>query len=183
MVGLGHLAGDNTGYARDISADGSVIVGGSGFQAARYAGGTVQGLGYLSGGSYSEAYAVSGDGSTIVGYNIFGSEDSSYGEAYVWDAVNGMQNLQAVLQAQGADLTGWSRLGVANGISADGAKIAGVGTYNGVNQAFLAQLSPAAVPEPSGLALVAVGLSVGLWRRRTVRTRAGPRLSERGPAS
>jgi probable HAF family extracellular repeat protein len=73
MVGLGDLPGGNFySFAMDISADGSVVVGGSesgaGSEVFRWtnAEGMV-GLGNLPGGDNSYALGVSGDGSVVVG--------------------------------------------------------------------------------------------------------------------
>ena len=103
------------------------------------------GLGDLPGGTFSShASGVSADGSVVVGngHTALGSE------AFIWDAVKGMQNLQEVLGSQlGLDLTGW-RLGLARGISADGQTIVGWGTNpDGFTEAFIA-----VIPRP-GLCL------------------------------
>ena len=95
-----------------------------------------QGLGDLPGGSFnSAANAVSADGSVVVGQ---GTGDSG-SEAFIWDAVNGMQSLQVVLEVQlGLDLTGWT-LTDARGISADGSTIIGLGINpSGFSEAYIA---------------------------------------------
>src|SRR5262245_27089410 len=70
FLGLGHLPGGVSSSAGGVSADGSVVVGGSDGQAFRWteAGGMV-GLGDIPGGLVqSSGAAVSGDGSAVVGF-------------------------------------------------------------------------------------------------------------------
>lgn len=83
-------------------------------------------LGDLPGGdTQASAYAASGDGSVIVGSGS--TETSGFeGEAFIWDAAQGIRALKDVLAAQGVDLTGW-RLFSAQDISFDGQKIVGYG--------------------------------------------------------
>lgn len=121
MVGLGYLPGG--GYyssARSVSADGSVIVGGSssvlGCEAFRWENGEMVGLGSLSGGDYyrySYANGVSADGSVIVGV----SQSPSGWEAFRWTQTTGMVGL--------GDLPGSRFWSEARGISADGSVIVG----------------------------------------------------------
>lgn len=91
---LGTLGG-LAAHARDVSADGSVVVGWSwttnGIERA-FRWDTATGMtdiGSLAGG-YSRAYGVSADGSVIVGWSW-----TSFGEghAFRWDAATGMQDL------------------------------------------------------------------------------------------
>jgi uncharacterized membrane protein len=128
------------GAAYAASADGSVIVGqsrsiasGQGGEAFRWtAAAGMQPLGDLPGGAFqSWAYACTADGSVIVGRasvqgtcGPFGC--GSFGQAFIWDAQNGMQNLTQMLTTAGIDLTGW-RLEEARGISGNGRVIVGVG--------------------------------------------------------
>ena len=73
MAGLGDLPGGVFGSdAWGVSADGSVVVGGSysasGIgEAFRWENGVMTGLGDLPGGSWSWAHAVSADGLVVVG--------------------------------------------------------------------------------------------------------------------
>ncbi len=116
--------------AAGISADGLVIVGSSqpSDPEAFY---WTEGTGFVlmgdfPGGAFSsDAHDASANGSIIVG-----SGTSDLGSnAFVWDAANGMRDLQALLQENyGLDLSGW-RLESAEAISDDGTTIAG----NGVN--------------------------------------------------
>ncbi|MFM9996914.1 MAG: PEP-CTERM sorting domain-containing protein [Phycisphaerales bacterium] len=146
MVGLGFLpvaaGGVQFSQATAASADGAVIVGQSrtavsinaneAFRWTESSG--LVGLGDLPGGGFdSIAFGVSADGSVIVGRasvdqlppcGIFGC--GSAGRAFIWDAVNGMRDLEAVLSAAGATTEGWD-LQEARAVSADGRTIAGTG--------------------------------------------------------
>jgi probable HAF family extracellular repeat protein len=147
MFGLGDLPGgpfSSSAYA--VSADGSVVVGASesslGSEAFRWTSGS--GMVSLGGGTGSEALDCSADGSVVVGV---------VGEAFIWDAVNGIRNLSDVLVNDcGLDLTGWT-LTAAKGISADGFTIVGEGTNpDGFNEAWIAT-----IPEPATLLLLTFG--------------------------
>jgi hypothetical protein len=85
------------------------------------------------------------------------------GEAFIWDADNGMRSLQDVLTGDfGLDLTGWT-LEKARGISDDGTVIVGWGSGPNGREAWRA-----VIPEPSTLVLAAFGLlslAVCGWRR------------------
>jgi probable HAF family extracellular repeat protein len=132
-VGLGVLGGnglDNYSQALGVSADGSVVVGGS-----SSAGGDeaflwtpvvgMIGLGDLPAGVFfSEAHGVSADGSVVVGRASSDRGD----EAFIWDESHGMRSVQTLLETDfGVDLTGW-HLEIAIDISADGRTIVGTGT-------------------------------------------------------
>jgi probable HAF family extracellular repeat protein len=104
MQPLGDLTGGSfSSTAYDVSADGSIVVGGSysasGYEAFRWTGDAgMQGIGDLSGGSFgSVAHAISGDGSTIVGQ---GTTNFTH-EVFRWTSDAGMQTLN-VVQNQGA---------------------------------------------------------------------------------
>jgi probable HAF family extracellular repeat protein len=147
MQSLGVLSGTGTSSAKGVSDDGAVVVGVSdsaaGSRAFRWtASGGMQDLGVLPGGETSAANGVSGDGLVIVGQS--GSRDGS--GAFVWSqGRGGMVSLQEHLSEIGADLTGWSALTSATGISADGRFVVGSGVYQGSIRAFIADLQ---VPEP-----------------------------------
>jgi probable HAF family extracellular repeat protein len=87
FLGLGDLAGGSfSSNAFAVSADGSVVVGGSqsasGSEAFRWtSGGGMVGLGDLAEGSFfSSANGVSADGSVVVG----GGSSAAGGEAFRW---------------------------------------------------------------------------------------------------
>jgi probable HAF family extracellular repeat protein len=164
MIGLGVLpAHDFFSTASGVSADGSVVVGESGSEAFRWTGeGGMVGLGYLSGHTLgSVANDVSADGSLIVGRSW--SHNSI--AALVWDAANGMRSVDSVLSGLGFDLPGWT-LSEAAAISADGTSIVGYGINpSGQVEAWLANIS--AVPEPSAVPVIFVGVVAPVFRRRS----------------
>ena len=131
MVGLGDLPGGSVySSANRVSADGSVIVGGSdsssGYEVFHWtSGGGMVGLGYLPGGSVSEAYGVSADGSVIVGLGTVG--ESGLEEAFRWTSGGGMVGL--------GDLPGGS-FSFALSVSADGSVIVGESALPSGDQAF-----------------------------------------------
>ena len=140
---LGVLAGADSANAFALSADGSVVVGTSGDQfnltynhAARWTrvgnGWAIQDLGALAGSAFSQADAMSADGSIVVG-----SDSPPNGDrAALWTAPTGLVDHAAYLSARGTNLSGWT-LSAATGISANGAAIAGYGTFDGRTRAFL----------------------------------------------
>ena len=95
------------------------------------------GLGDLPGQGFSStASAVSADGSVVVGRSVSASEY----EPFIWDSTHGMREVDEVLTALGADLTGWT-LESADGISADGLTIVGYGINpDGNQEAWIANL-------------------------------------------
>jgi len=101
MVGLGFLPeGSLESYADDVSADGSIVVGGSStaederFEAFRWtqSDGMV-GLGYLPGHSESCAFGVSANGSIVVGRSETGEGVENKSEAFRWTQNEGMVGL------------------------------------------------------------------------------------------
>ncbi len=163
MVGLGDLPGGGFwSRATSVSADGSVIVGvsnsasgnSSADEAFRWTSdGGMVGLGKLPGGSQSEASGVSGDGSIVVGVSTEFITNPSIPNfnAFYWTADSSMQALWDVLLSYGVDpaADGWTSLLSADGISADGTTIVGVGERNGNGEAFVAVI-PTIAPELAG---------------------------------
>lgn len=163
MVGLGDLPGGHAGSeARDVSADGSVVVGLSAGQSFRWTPtGGMASLGALPNASYSEAFAVSADGSVIVGTALDANNEN---QAYIWTANSGMQSLRDVLVSDyGFDLTGWS-LNDALGVSADGRTIVG----QGLNPDEQPESWIAVLPEPSLMLLLALGFAgLVMWSAKS----------------
>ncbi|MFZ4573136.1 MAG: GC-type dockerin domain-anchored protein [Phycisphaerales bacterium] len=143
--------------AEAVNADGSVVVGWSrstnspqGAEAFLWRQGQgLIGLGDLPTGAFqSWAYGVSADGSVVVGRasiagpcGPFGC--GSEGRAFIWDAANGMRDLQQLATDAGADLTGW-KLTEARAVSADGRVITGNGfNPSGAGEAWRLSLAPA----------------------------------------
>ena len=84
------------------------------------------------------------------------------GEAFIWDATNGMLNLETFLVSQtGLNLTGWTLVD-ATGISDDGLTIVGYG----INPGGLIEGFVAVIPGPGALALLAVASLCGGPQRR-----------------
>ena len=97
------------------------------------------GLGDLPGGIFSsDARGVSADGSVIVGSSYIVSGKV----VFIWDAVKGMRNLQAILEVQlGLNLAGWT-LTDARGVSPNGNTIVGYGINPlGATEGWIATLS------------------------------------------
>jgi uncharacterized membrane protein len=165
---LGTLPGHLTSVANAVSRDGSVAVGLSGAsanygtptRATIWSSGSLLDLGTLPGAASSRALGVSGDGSVVVGLSgapaYVGTE-----LAFIWTASSGMRNLQEVLTASGANLSGWT-LQAAVAISDDGRTLTGAA----VNAAGYSSAWIATIPSPSaGVALVSGLLLV---RRRRI---------------
>ncbi len=163
MVGIGWPAGAFQSEATNVSADGQVIVGmsiGAGWHWSELVGFEL--LGSLPGGTggdfRSEPLDLTPDGSIIVGTS---ETDIAFGEAFIWDAVNGIRDMRDMLMQDFAlDLTGWM-LRTASGISADGRTIVGTGVNpNGFTEAWIAT-----IPEPASAILLLLGTTMLLRRR------------------
>jgi len=151
--GIGFLPTGNASFALGISADGAVVVGNANvqispgnFRARPFRWNSAQGMQaipMLPGPSTGagEAVDASANGSVIVG--------SSNGHAFIWDAVHGTRDLQAVITANGHDLTGWTLLR-AEAISDDGLTVAGFGTDGSTfGEGWVANLAVTCTPPAS----------------------------------
>ncbi|MEX0586917.1 MAG: SBBP repeat-containing protein, partial [Pirellulales bacterium] len=102
---------------------------------------------------------ISADGNLIAG--SIGSAANR--EVALWDARHGVRPLRDILVEDyglGEGLAGWGRLSSLAGISADGSVVAGRGfNPDGVQEAWIAYLGPATVPEPTTIWLAALGLA------------------------
>ncbi len=154
MVSLGTLPGAAGVWDPAISADSSVIAGESGGELFRWTAdeGMVN-LGNLPGSEDIWVRDMSADGSIIVG--------TSNWEGFVWDAANGIQTIDDYLIGHGVDIDGWSFRRV-SGISADGMVLVGAGNNpTGWSEAWVAT-----IPEPTSLALLALGGLAVIKRRK-----------------
>ncbi len=118
---LGDLPGGSFGSeVRDLSNDGTTVVGDSGSEAFRWtSSGGIQGLGDLPGGGFfSDVYAVSGDGTVAAGRS-----QVSLGlvEAFRWTPGSGMVGLGILPSSISDDSQ-------ARFVSEDGSVVVGYGT-------------------------------------------------------
>lgn len=169
---LGVQPGFTRSVARVVSGDGQTVIGfsqlfpppsGSGAVIGAFRWTAATGLVplFLDDETYSVADAVTFDGSRIVGT----STGSAGPRAVMWASTLGSVDLNTYLPTLGVNLTGWN-LTDTTGISSDGSVISGVGTFNGVNAAWI--VSTTSVPEPSTGLLIAIGaVVIGGGRRRT----------------
>jgi probable HAF family extracellular repeat protein len=115
------------GKAQAISADGSTVVGESGYDAWRWTqSGGRQNLGFLPGGDWSDASGVSADGSVVVGTSD--STLGTQGEAFRWTEAGGMVGL--------GDMTGGAFVSQGLGVSDDGSIVVGMGWSSSGYEAF-----------------------------------------------
>ena len=156
--------------AIDVSDDGDVIVGNyrRAFQTFAFRWTEEDGLvslGEIPGHATqnSTAYAISADGSIIVGGNNDWVGPYSGDQAFIWDEINGMRNLQDMLENDyNFDLDGWTLID-ARGISDDGLTFTGTGINpDGNTEAWIAT-----VPEPATSLLLCLG-GLALRRKRKV---------------
>jgi probable HAF family extracellular repeat protein len=159
MLDLGTLGGSSS-FATDIN-DAGVIVGysdsGSGSHAFARVGGTMIDLGTL-GGDFSRANAINNDGK-IVGYS---SIAGGAFHAFLYES-GILTDLNDLIPTG----TGWT-LTTALDIN-DAGQIVGAGSFNGITSAYLLNPETGAVstvPEPSSLALLALGAAAMFRRRR-----------------
>jgi probable HAF family extracellular repeat protein len=124
MVPVAVPVGYSQAFLYGVNDDGSVLVGLSrspsiASEATRWDAGVGVGLGQLPGGSspFGMSYGVSGDGEVVVGQSL--SSDGPQGEAFRWDAVNGMTGLN----------NGLERYSAAHASNADGSVIVGLADF------------------------------------------------------
>lgn len=162
VEGLGFPPGGHSTVTRDMSADGSILVGRvsvddpNGTEAFIWREG--QGMDYLpdlpGGSPYREAQSISGDGRVVVGV----ADGGSGFEVFIWTEELGIRGLRSVLEDDlGLDLTGWD-LGVVpyQALNDDGTVIVGAGTNpDGDLEGWRAILPPGIVissdPNPPSL--------------------------------
>lgn len=135
-----------------MSADGTMIVGdtfsGSSFffafrWRADVGGGAVQFVEPLSGHQHLYFFALDPSGRIAGG----ASGNLSVERAVVWTEQRGLLDLNTLLPASGISLTGWV-LRSCQGISADGTRVAGNGTFNGIDTAFIVTGLPSLLHAP-----------------------------------
>ena len=158
MQELGLLPSADFSAARDVSSDGSVIVGTSGnqspplprtnqaFRWTRDEG--LVGLGMLPGDQTSSAGAVSADGSIVLGQSRLSSTEFT---TFVWDDMKGMRSVRDFLTNElglSDSIEGWTRISV-HDLSADNSTYVG----SGVNPDGNREAWRVVIPEPSTLAL------------------------------
>jgi len=169
VTGLGHLGDGYFSSAMRVSGDGSTVVGYSRaadntdrFFRWTQSEGLMDLLDVVGADSEFNAKAASYDGSILGGEGaaVLGSRAS------IWDATNGMCNMQELLTTgYGLDLTGWALQSVRD-ISPDGTVIVGWG----VNPSGNVEAWIATVPEPSALVLLGMGgIGLVLFGRRVRR--------------
>jgi probable HAF family extracellular repeat protein len=167
MKDLGDLAdGHGETRAYEINYAGQIVGEtwdrlGNRAQAFVWQDGIMRGLGVLPNGSDASIAEGINDSGVAVGTSYVGpAEQASGHRAFVWDSINGIRDLNSMLDASGSD---WV-LGGCRDINNSG-QIVGGGYHNGEYRGFL--LTP--VPEPTTLVmwagLAATGAFIA-WRRR-----------------
>jgi probable HAF family extracellular repeat protein len=159
---LGYLPGSSFDTAYAINADGTTIVGSSGYRAVRWSSDVPQLLGSVPSMPYSNASAISGDGRIIAG-SWFNPGVSS--GTFVWTEATGMVDLETLLASRGVDVTGWDFFEI-KGISADGSSLIAFGSVDGELAGIL--VTDFAVPEATPLSAAVSLLGFGVastWLR------------------
>jgi hypothetical protein len=109
---------------------------------------------------------------------------TSNDRAFIWMEGAGMMDLREMLITSGLDMSDWALLTRATDISADGTTIIGTGRRsNGLEEAFVLRNNDgtsgwrimasgggnAAIPEPSTMLLLSLGIGMATWQRRRLR--------------
>jgi uncharacterized membrane protein len=163
---LGVPQGYRSAAALGVSPDGSVIVGsaltGPVSQTTAFVWTEASGFTLLS-GTFDALQALGGYEVSNAGVVVGTGTLNGQPVGFVWDAVNGVRELESLLESQyGLDLQG-TRPFSAFGISADGTTIVGTayGTTPGEQFGFVA-----ALPEPALVSLAPAWLLLAARRRR-----------------
>lgn len=141
MESLGELNQGEASMAYGVSADGSVIVGYSGFRGFRWEDGSMIPLEPLQESGFQEsiAYDVSGDGSVVVGYS-YNDQIATGQEAVFWSERNGWNpvSLNHLMDGVGIDRQRFWMI-YAKGVCDNGITVVGTGTDTNdwTNEAFL----------------------------------------------
>lgn len=173
LLDLGSFTGVDVGTsaARDISADGTVVVGSADdadgiSRAFRWVEGATGGVGanvqmYDLGtlvpsrsDAESEARAVSRDGAYVVGWSSAGPDGSEETLAFRWTEETGMESVHDWLARNGVDLADGQSLTDATAVSDNGRVIAGLMSLPGYgSRAYIARVAedePGPGPGPGG---------------------------------
>jgi hypothetical protein len=135
-----------TSFAADATPDGSVICGASNTS------GSIGRIGHIwtaaggwerivPGDQSSPALSISEDGQTVVGW--YSGSETTPARAYIWTRADGFNDLQNLLEAQGAVIPNGFSLSEARGVSDDGQTIVGTGVdLEGRSIGWVARLNP-----------------------------------------
>jgi probable HAF family extracellular repeat protein len=132
-------------------------------QAFLWNGTTMEGLGDLPNGYFlSSAYDVNNRGQ-VVGVGSITASAATASRAFIWDADNGLVDLNMLIDRNDPMFGTGFRLTEARGIN-DLGQIVGFGVFNGAEHAFL--LTPVPEPHQYGMMLAGLGLVGWIVRRR-----------------
>jgi probable HAF family extracellular repeat protein len=152
------LGGTTSSWANGINADGTVVVGRAGvtgvinddnFSGYAFRWTNTGGMSNLDPGGTTSSWAngVNAAGSVVVGRAGVTAPNTGY--AFRWTETTGMQSVEDwIIANEGSPLAEGNTLTVANGVSADGNVVVGVGELNGKDQAFIARVTPEPVEPP-----------------------------------
>jgi uncharacterized membrane protein len=132
------MSGIDEGEARGISPDGTILVGHVNHEPARWDDLVLTSLEAADGFQQGAAYDLSADGSRLAG-SVSNPFDRPV--AALWDADGSVALLEDHLDAFGVDTGGWN-LVEARALSDDGQTLVGYGYLDGVQQGYIAVLTP-----------------------------------------